>query len=250
MDNLSSEIYEKYFDKNKILHAYLFIVDDYDLALEFLIKLALKINDEEINEKNIENVKLSNNFDINIIDTDKNNISKENIVSIEKKYSTKSLNNKKRIYIINEAYKMNRSSSNTLLKFLEEPEEDIISFIIVKNKNMLLDTILSRCIKINLNLLKEKYDLNDKFIKFIKLNKKYFYLNIEKEYANKENLIYAIEKTFEFYNYQTKLNLEQIKFIEILFDINNMLKNNINYKTIIDKMNYSFYKEKTDYELL
>ena len=57
MKDLVLDIYNKYFLKSKILHAYLFIVDDYELANEFLIKLSLKINEEELNERNINNVK-------------------------------------------------------------------------------------------------------------------------------------------------------------------------------------------------
>ena len=42
MDDLLLKIYDFYFKENKILHAYLFIVDDYDLAIDFLIKLSLQ----------------------------------------------------------------------------------------------------------------------------------------------------------------------------------------------------------------
>ena len=250
MNELVLEIYNRYFKDNKISHAYLFVVDNYELAKEFLIMLALKINDEIINEQNIKNVKNANNFDITLIDTDKNNITKENIINIEKKYSTKSLMNKKRIYIINEAYKLNRSSSNTLLKFLEEPEENIISFLVVKNKNMLLDTIISRCIIININLLEKNIETNTYFIDYFKKNKNNFYLNIEKEYPSRENLFSNIEETFKTYDNKINLNMEEIKFIEILFDIYLLLKTNVNYKTIIDKLNYFIYIKKLNYECL
>ncbi len=250
MDELVLETYNQYFKDNKISHSYLFVVDSYELAKEFLIMLSLKINDEIINEQNIKNVKNANDFDITLIDTDKNNITKENIINIEKKYSTKSLMNKKRIYIINEAYKLNRSSSNTLLKFLEEPEENIISFLVVKNKNMLLDTIVSRCIIININLLEKNTETNTSFIDYFKKNKNNFYLNIEKEYLSREILFSNIEETFKTYDNKTNLNMEEIKFIEILFDIYLLLKTNVNYKTIIDKLNYLIYIKTLNYEFL
>lgn len=250
MDELVLETYNHYFKDNKISHSYLFVVDSYELAKKFLIMLSLKINNEIINEQNIKNVKNANDFDITLIDTDKNNITKENIINIEKKYSTKSLMNKKRIYIINEAYKLNRSSSNTLLKFLEEPEENIISFLVVKNKNMLLDTIVSRCIIININLLEKNTETNKSFIDYFKKNKNNFYLNIEKEYPSRENLFSNIEEIFKTYDNKTNLNMEEIKFIEILFDIYLLLKTNVNYKTIIDKLNYLIYIKKLNYEFL
>ena len=243
MSELLLNVYNKYFLKNKILHSYLFVVDDYELANEFLIKLSLKINEEEVNELNINNIKTSNNFDITLIDIDKSNISKENIIKIEKKYSTKSLMNKKRIYIINEAYKLNRSSSNTLLKFLEEPEEDIIAFLIVKNKNLLLDTIISRCIVINLKFKKDNKKIENSLIEYLRDNFNYFYLNIEKIYPSKEEFTLSIEEMFEKYKLNNNLTKEELKIIKILFGICTLLKTNVNYKTIIDKLNYLIYKK-------
>jgi len=43
------------------------------------------------------------------------------------------------------AENLNKSSGNTLLKFLEEPEENIIALLITKNKTKVLETIVSRC---------------------------------------------------------------------------------------------------------
>ena len=36
-------------------------------------------------------------------------------------------------------------SANTILKFLEEPEDDIIAFLVTDNRYHVIDTILSRC---------------------------------------------------------------------------------------------------------
>ena len=80
MDDLLLKIYDFYFKENKILHAYLFIVDDYDLAIDFLIKLSLKINNEEITESNIEKIKNDNNFDITIINTEKIILAKKTLL--------------------------------------------------------------------------------------------------------------------------------------------------------------------------
>ena len=44
--------------------------------------------------------------------------------------------------------------------------------------------------------------------------------------------------------------MEEIKFIEILFDIYLLLKTNVNYKTIIDKLNYLIYIKTLNYEFL
>ena len=81
-------------------------------------------------------------------------------------------------------------------------------------------------------------------------NKNNFYLNIEKDYPSRENLFSNIEETFKTYDNKTNLNMEEIKFIEILFDIYLLLKTNVNYKTIIDKLNYLIYIKTLNYEFL
>jgi DNA polymerase-3 subunit delta' len=64
---------------------------------------------------------------------------------------------------------MNSSSANSILKFLEEPSDDIIAILLTTNINMVMPTIISRCQIINLNnivsnkeideVIKERYDL-------------------------------------------------------------------------------------------
>lgn len=51
----------------------------------------------------------------------------------------------KRVVIIDQADKMNVQSANSLLKTLEEPTGDVVFILIADNRQMLLDTILSRC---------------------------------------------------------------------------------------------------------
>ena len=78
---------------------------------------------------------------------------------LQKKFETKALESDKRVYIINYADKMNSSSANSILKFLEEPEPDIIAILIADNRYQLLDTIVSRCQLINLvNINMINYD--------------------------------------------------------------------------------------------
>ena len=52
---------------------------------------------------------------------------------------------------------MNPSSSNSLLKFIEEPEEGIYGILITTDRSKLLPTILSRC---NLISLKSSKKIN------------------------------------------------------------------------------------------
>jgi len=57
---------------------------------------------------------------------------------------------KKKIVIINDAEKMNREASNSILKELEEPHENVLIILLVNNLEKILPTIISRCYKIEL----------------------------------------------------------------------------------------------------
>ena len=50
-----------------------------------------------------------------------------------------------RVCIIHDADKMTVGASNSLLKFLEEPEENVYLFLLTENLRMILATIQSRC---------------------------------------------------------------------------------------------------------
>lgn len=55
-----------------------------------------------------------------------------------------------KIYIIDEAEKMNQQAQNALLKTIEEPPSFVIILLLTTNADAFLPTILSRCIRLNL----------------------------------------------------------------------------------------------------
>ena len=63
-------------------------------------------------------------------------------------YEKPILSNKK-VFIIDESEKMTEEAQNSLLKTLEEPPEYMVIILISSNENKLLNTIKSRCLKIN-----------------------------------------------------------------------------------------------------
>lgn len=71
-----------------------------------------------------------------------------------------------KIYIIDEAEKMTPAAQNTLLKTIEEPPSYGMVLILTANREMLLQTILSRCVSLNLR------PLNDEQIKEYLTSKK------------------------------------------------------------------------------
>lgn len=75
-----------------------------------------------------------------------------------------------KIYIIDEAEKMNQQAQNALLKTIEEPPAYAVILLLTNNADTFLPTILSRCITLNLKVvpdekirafLMEKYQIPD-----------------------------------------------------------------------------------------
>ena len=157
MNNLSvvRKNYIDYIDKiienNKISHAYLIELGNYDddmkYVFDFIKMIICNIKYSDLDkENNIVKLIDDNNYpDIKVIEPDGTTIKKGQMIDLQKDYSNKSLLAGKRIYVVKEADKLNPASANTILKFLEEPEEDIIAILLTTNRYKILETILSRC---------------------------------------------------------------------------------------------------------
>lgn len=72
-------------------------------------------------------------------------ITKKQIDSEMKGVSLKNFQLAKKIIIIKDADKMTNTAANSLLKIIEEPEKDVVIFLLVSNESNLLATIKSRC---------------------------------------------------------------------------------------------------------
>lgn len=83
--------------------------------------------------------------DLKIIEPDGQWIKKEQLLQLQEDFKTKSLENRLRIYLIFDADKLNKASANSILKFLEEPEDGIIAILFANNRYQVLETIVSRC---------------------------------------------------------------------------------------------------------
>ena len=79
------------------------------------------------------------------------NIKKEQISFLKSDIAKTAIENRAKIYIINEAHKMSISATNSLLKFLEEPAPDTYIILITDSKDNLLPTIISRTVNIAFN---------------------------------------------------------------------------------------------------
>lgn len=88
-----------------------------------------------------------NHPDFFLIKPDKNKkiIIKEQIEDLIKSIITKPLEGSRKIYIIDDSFKMNPQAQNSLLKTLEEPPSYVNIILISTSTKKLLPTVLSRC---------------------------------------------------------------------------------------------------------
>ena len=137
---------------NKLTHAYLFEVNNYDddfkVILNFVKMILSNMTYDEVINSDINYFKqIDDNkyIDLFIVEPDGNNIKKNQMIDLMTEFNDKSFLNNKRIYIIKECDKLNASSANTILKFLEEPNDNIIGILLTDNRYRVIDTVLSRC---------------------------------------------------------------------------------------------------------
>lgn len=168
---------EQIIKSNKLNHSYLVEVDNYDNDLIFIYNFVKKIlcplksgvySQSGCKTCNICKLIDENNYpDLELVEANGSWIKKGQLLELKEEYQNKSLLNNKRIYIIKEAEKLNPSSANTILKFLEEPEEDIIAILLTNNRYNILDTILSRCQILSLKNNSIFVGVEDKLVDFI-----------------------------------------------------------------------------------
>lgn len=255
MKSLKNE-FEKYKLNKKIGHAFLLYNINYE---NINVELNDVINSYFFNDE--EKIK-----EIYIVEPKKNTITKEQIKQLQdylRSYSQLSTN---KVYVIKECEKMSLSAANSMLKILEEPQNNIYAFLITTDIDKVLPTIISRCIKIFVENKKLELDesikeesleiLNLLFYKSENENIDKIYNKLktkEKEEIKRclENLIILLKdlvnikinmktenyKKEEIYKLSNSVELKDIiEKIEFLNDIVTRLDYNINANMFIDKL--------------
>ena len=149
-NNTLTEIYNKY-REGRLAHAYLIETNSIPKLEEDLKELIKALNcpiayQKECDQCNLCNLIKKNNLPSLItIEPIGVTIKKEQIENLKVAFETKPIYSKYNIYIIKNADKLNGSSANAMLKFVEEPTEGIIGFFITSNKDIIIPTIKSRC---------------------------------------------------------------------------------------------------------
>lgn len=224
---IAYKIFKNSISKNKLSHAYLINTNGYhkgfDFAKAFAKYLLCPNNETGSHECSVCHLIDNNSYsEFKVIEADGLWIKKEQTDELQEMFSMKSLSGRK-VYIINGVENLNISASNSILKFLEEPEEGIVAILITDNIYKVLGTIVSRCQVINLNNVQVKSDD--------------MLLNVGNQLYNDS------DKINEFVNDSESINKigHVIDFIEYLYS------NKLDTLVYINKYWNDFFKGKDDY---
>ena len=268
------DILKKQYHDHKLSHAFLLETNNQDECLTKILKFLKLLNCENSYQENCTSCNLCHLIltrqlpNLLIIKPDGAFIRKEQILELKNAFKTKPLFSKYNMYIIMNAERLNSSSANTMLKFLEEPEEKIIGFFITDNKERVIETIKSRCQILLDYYNNSKIDDNDIVLEAIKYIKQLESAKLEALFYNKNEILPKIIdkswlvnlflKMLNIYEtmYEKKINSEKIskeyEAIEFVLDNNdkayflqkiNLLKNllttldfNVNNQLVLDRL--------------
>lgn len=229
--------------KNGLSHAYLFELNDNIYAYEMIMSFVKKVlsNGDDNIAKRIDD---GNYPELKHIFPDGQLIRKEQLEELQKSFSTISLENDKRFYIIHDSEKLNVAAANSLLKFLEEPSDGIIAILLTNNINLMLKTIVSRCQILTFSKNKlEDYIKFNQIISDITLHKLFFTIWKNKDELNEYHRNF-VKKVIEFINYYEKNKLKTIVYENRFFEDNDKIELNKFFECVIlfyrDLLRYKF----------
>ncbi len=230
--------------KNGLSHAYLFELNDNIYAYEMIMSFVKKVlsNGDDNIAKRIDD---GNYPELKHIFPDGQLIRKEQLEELQKSFSTISLENDKRFYIIHDSEKLNVAAANSLLKFLEEPSDGIIAILLTNNINLMLKTIVSRCQILTFSKNKlEDYIKFNQITSDITLHKLFFTIWKNKDELNEYHRNF-VKKVIEFINYYEKNKLKTIVYENRFFEeINDKIELNKIFECVIlfyrDLLRYKF----------
>lgn len=255
---------DKIVQSNMISHAYIIQVKNYEedfLLVKLFVKAILcnekkKVNDiHSCNLCNVCNLIDSDNYpDLYIIEPDGKEIKKSQLLGLQKEFQNKSLLDNKRIYILKEADKLNESAANTILKFLEEPSENIIAILVTTNRYKMLETVLSRCQVLSIDSENKKLIYSNEIIDLVNfmcdgdalfINYGDIIENILPDKVVANEILKVVEEIFVQYlsnksdsdlsKYLVKISDKLIvKYILIIEEYLKKLEYNVNYKLWLD----------------
>ena len=166
--SLAYNLFVNDINNNCVTHAYLIdennYLDAYNMVLSFV--KAILCDNKYLDNNNCLDCTLCKRIDdgnypeLKIIEPDGMYIKKQQIIDLQQVFSRSSVEGSKRIYIIRDCDKMSTEAANSMLKFLEAPEDDIVAILMTNNINNVLSTIISRCKVVKLNNISDSVDDN------------------------------------------------------------------------------------------
>lgn len=145
--------------KDRLSHIYLFYGSKGTLKMDGALFLASLILCEHGNAcgecDTCKSIEEGRNFSIYKVIPDGSTIKKEQILDLISDFSR--VTDKPRVFIIDGIDKANSVSANTLLKFIEEANENTYGVLIAENLNLVLPTIISRSQVVNFYPISREY---------------------------------------------------------------------------------------------
>ena len=143
---------EQIVQTDNVLHSYLFLgqegIGKKLIAKEMAKNILCLTHKPDCTCKSCICFETNNHPDFTIINEEGENITIGQSRELIQTVYEKPILSSKKVYIINDADKMNKEAQNCLLKTLEEPPEYGCFILIAANQDMILNTIKSRCTKI------------------------------------------------------------------------------------------------------
>lgn len=246
-NNLFMKLYKFYCD-NSLSHIFLIETNNIFIVNNEIINFIKKI------EKMEDSISMESLCGLIVIDPIGKNIKKDSILNLKNTFSNKPLFTNNNYYIINQAEKMNITSFNMLLKFMEEPEDNILGFLVTENKDFLPDTIVSRC-----QVLREYFDEKTKDYCYKDIIENYFKLYnsksndviwynenvIKKEITERTEYIIFFQEMLNYCLNNIELNIERDLYIRVTLLIKQYLER-LEYNVNIDLLINSFALEMVD----
>ena len=253
---------ENLYRENRLSHVYLLETNDLQKATTDVIKLIKKINCEFTYKDTCQKCNVCNLINNNslpsliVIEPDGKNIKKEQVIDLKKRFSFKPIYTPNNVYIIKNADKLNGSSANTMLKFIEEPGDNIIGFLITTNLNNVISTIRSRCEILSLMYTENTEEIAEnikkvasnylQLIELEKVDKIMYNKNVLNDYSERSDIEQIFQEILNLYieAYEGKTTLAFLsnlaplalrKRISLTAKFLEDLNNNANIELLMDK---------------
>ena len=223
---------------NTLSHAFLIETDNCGCFIKNLTEF---LYEKKLIRKNA----LHNNLNIMLIKPDGKEIKTSEVTQLQTTFSTIPANDKYNIYIIENAEKMNISAANKLLKFLEEPSDFIIGFLVSPIGSQILPTIKSRCQLFKYLTNEAESNLEEHTERLLKImeNKDFYEMTeIRKELKDLErsDLMLIFQKSIlilEDKLSKKQNNYQAISANIILLDKSlHLIKSNVNIELVLDRL--------------